>query len=164
MRASPILAKGMQGLPRQPDPTRPGSSVATRVHGVDHGDCAEPVVVSVPQQEVKPRRIRIVPNTVTACGYTPGCTGCRHKRAGFATARDHSEVCRKRIADATNSDSSRQGRQFQERVRQSAVRLNAESEQVTTQEETTPEVQLLHTQRKHFLTVHAGDHIVDHRR
>ena len=27
-RWRPILAKGMQGLPKQPDPTRPGSSVA----------------------------------------------------------------------------------------------------------------------------------------
>ena len=72
-RCSPILAKGMQGLPKQPDPTRPGSSVAIRVQSMDHGDCAEPVVVSVPQQEVKPRRFRIVPNT-------PGCTGCTNEQ------------------------------------------------------------------------------------
>ena len=135
---SPILAKGMQGLPKQPDPTRLGSSVTIRVQSLGHGNCAEPVVVSVPQQEVNPRRFRIVPNMLTAYGYTPGCVGWRHKRAGFATARDHSEARRKRIADAINSDSSRRWRQFQERVRQSAVRPNAGSEQVTTQEETTP--------------------------
>ena len=111
----------MQGLPKQPDPTRLGSSVAIRVQSMDRGDCAEPVEVSVPQQEVNSRRFRIVPNKLTAHGYTPGCTGCRHKRAGFTTARDHSEACRKRISDAINSDSW----QFQERVRQ------------TTHEETT---------------------------
>ena len=63
-----------------------------------------------------------------------------------------------------NSDSSRRRRQLQERVKQSAVRLNACSEQVTTQEETTPEVQLLQTQRKHLLTVHAGDHVFHHKK
>ena len=67
-------------------------------------------------------------------------------------------VCKKQI------NSSRWERQFQERVKQSAVRLNACSEQVTTQEETTPTVQLLQTQRKHLLTVHAGDHIFDHKK
>ena len=90
-RWSPIFAKGVQGLPKQPDPTRRGSSVAIRVH------CMHQWWVSVPQQEVNPR-FRIVPNMLTACGYTPGCTGCRQKRAGFATAWDHSEACRKRTA------------------------------------------------------------------
>ena len=61
-RWSPILAKGMQGLPKQLDPTRPGSSVPIRVQSMDHGDCAEPVVVSVPQQEVNPRWFKIVPS------------------------------------------------------------------------------------------------------
>ena len=46
-------------------------------------------------------------------------------------------VCKKQI------NSSRRGRQFQERVKQSAVRLNACSEQVTTQEETTPTVHVV---------------------
>ena len=103
---------------------------------------------------------RPVPNMLTGYGYTLGCTGCRQKRAGFATTWDRSEACKKQI----NSNSSRRVRQFQERVRQSAVRLNACSEQVTTQEEITPEVQLLQTQRKHLLTVHAGDHIFDHKK
>ena len=38
------------------------------------------------------------------------------------------------------------------------------SEQVTAQEETTPTVQLLQKQREHLLTVHAGDHIFDHKK
>ena len=38
------------------------------------------------------------------------------------------------------------------------------SEQVTIQDGTTLEVQLLQTQRKHLLTVHAGDHIFDHKK
>ena len=105
-----------------------------------------------------------VANMLTAYGYTLGCTGCRQKRAGFATAWDHSEACRKRVANAINSDSSRRGEQFQERVKRFAVRLNACPEQVTTQEETTPAVQLLQTQRKRLLTVHAVDHTFDQKK
>ena len=51
--------------------------------------------------------------------------------------------CKKQI------NSSRRGKQFQEIFKQSEVRWNAFSEQVTTQEKTTPTVNLLQTQRKH---------------
>ena len=56
-RWSSMLAKGMQGLPKQPDPTRPGSSVAISVQSMDHVDCAEAVVVSVSQQEARPQHV-----------------------------------------------------------------------------------------------------------
>ena len=78
----------------------------------------------------------------------------------FATTWDRFDACKKQI----NNNNSRRGRQFQERVRQSAVRLNACSEQVTTQEEITSAVQFLQTQRKHLLTVHARDHTFDHKK
>ena len=65
------------------------------------------------------RRFRITPAMLQEHGYTDGCRGCQRKRAGLRGQREHSEVCRQRIAEALEQTAAGRAvrRREQERMR-----------------------------------------------
>ena len=84
----------------------------------------EPVAVEATRSEaVIPRRFRIMTDILAAYGYSAGCAGCRHKRSGFTGARDHTDACRRRIAEAIRADNSERGSRFKVSVSLALVRL-----------------------------------------
>ena len=61
------------------------------------------------KEEKKPRRFHIRKSLIETYGYTPGCKGCETALAGDPNvpARNHSEKCRRRIAEAIEKDEKR---------------------------------------------------------
>ena len=105
------MIKGMQGTPQQPDPSRGGSTIPTRVH-IDPACSEEPVEATTKKRELDARRMRITQEHLEEYGYTEGCDGCRFKRAGLSGGRAHSERCRKRImAELEKTDVGRKARE-----------------------------------------------------
>ena len=91
------LLKELQGTPQQPDPSRPGLAVPIRVH-FDEPPAA--IVGPLAPEKRQIRRMRINAELLKQHGYTPGCEGCRFRRAGLGESRGHSEECRSRIEAA----------------------------------------------------------------
>ena len=62
------------------------------------------------KEETKPRRFHIRKSLIETYGYTPGCKGCETALAGDPNvpARNHSEKCRRRIAEVIERDEKRQ--------------------------------------------------------
>ena len=65
---------------------------------------------------------------LAAYGYSAGCAGCRHKRSGFTGARDQTDACRRRIAEAIRADNSERASRFQVSVSRAQVRLGLSKE------------------------------------
>ena len=109
--------KDIKGTPSQPDPNKPGLHIPLRVR-------FDPIVVGVEAEEVvdreaASRRERITHKTLEKYGYTEGCDGCTHKRAGLGETKNHSEACRARIDERRRDDRGQgQGDQEGERAGQ----------------------------------------------
>ena len=65
---------------------------------------------------------------LAAYGYSAECAGCRHKRSGFTGARDHTNACRRRIAEAIRADTSERGSRFKVCVSRAQVLLGHSKE------------------------------------
>ena len=106
------LIKEIKGTPKQPDPSRAGFEIPTKIN-------FDPEIREVPQlsqpkrKDIDIRRMRITPALLQRYGYTEGCEGCRYKRAGLADGRSHSERCRTRIYEAMGE--SEEGKRVRER-------------------------------------------------
>ena len=92
----------MKGTPRQPDPSKPGAGIPTRVSfdSVDKQDVDGPEPL---RAGVDIRRMRITPETLEKHGYTEGCEGCRWQKAGLrdekGRGRGHPEARRRIITE-----------------------------------------------------------------
>ena len=128
-RWSPPLISGMKGTPKQPDPSRPGIHIPIKIQMIGPEHLEEPVAVeAAPSEAVIPRRFRIMTDMLAAYGYSAACAGCRHKRSGFTGARDHTDACSRRIAEAIRADHSERGSRFKVCVSRAQVRLGHSKE------------------------------------
>ena len=77
----------MKGTPQQPDPSLPGLAIPIKVN-IDppHEESPAPAEGPVDECDRQVRRMRITGVMLQKCGYTEGCDGCRHRRAGMARA------------------------------------------------------------------------------
>ena len=73
-------------------------------------DAPLPMPAIVGKEPAKPRRMYIRKALIERYGYTPGCRGCKAVLAGnpTATAKNHTEACRKRIQEAVERDDKRE--------------------------------------------------------
>ena len=125
----PALISGMKGTPKQPDPSRPGIHIPLKMQMTGPEHLEEPVAVeATPIEAVIPRRFRIMTDMLAAYGYSAGCAGCRHKKSGFTVARDHTDACRRRIAEAIRADISERGSRFKVCMSRAQVRLSHSKE------------------------------------
>ena len=95
--------------------------------GLEH--LKEPVAVEVtPSEAVFPTRFRIMTDMLAAYGHSAGCAGCRQKRSWFTGARDHTDACMRRIAEAIRADNSERGSRFKVSVSRAQVRFGHSKE------------------------------------
>ena len=108
------LIKEMKGTPKAPDPSKEGFNIPTKVNF----DADEDAPAEEKQTDkIDIRRMRITPDLLKKHGYTDGCEGCRFKRAGLEGSRPHTEVCRKRLAEAMDKDEDGRRKIEKEKVR-----------------------------------------------
>ena len=88
--------KNIKGTPQKPNPHGPELSIPIRIN-FDPSPDIEPEPSRPARVEKGPKRMPITKRILEKYGYTEHCEGCRHKRAGLAEARNHSEECRERI-------------------------------------------------------------------
>ena len=93
----------LRGLPWAYKPAR------QRVPGtvpIPISDAPLPPQLESPKVATKPRRVYITRKVVEDYGFTPGCRGCEAVLAGDPTAasRNHTEKCRRRMAEAMAKD------------------------------------------------------------
>ena len=97
------LLKDLQGTPQQPDPKKPGLAIPIRLN-FDPPAKEEAIPVAAEDKKTQVRRMKITGYMLRKYGYTDGCDGCKHRRAGLGEHRPHSEDCRKRIEAAMDAD------------------------------------------------------------
>ena len=102
------MVKGLQGIPQQPDPNRPGLAIPIKVN-FDPPVVASPILVEPEGKHRQIRRMRFTQRILDKYGYSDNCEGCRYKQAGFGESRNHDEACRTRIETAMQQDE--EGRQ-----------------------------------------------------
>ena len=108
---------------RQPEGSRWGRDMILDAQGTPPQPVLVPIRINfdapngdeatVPREPLRQgadvERMRITPGMFAERGYTDGCAGCRHKRAGFEGPKGHPEACRRRIRSAlAESQSGRQ--------------------------------------------------------
>ena len=98
------LIKNMQGTPQKPNPNKPGAMIPVRIT-FDKADKTEvPIIIQPAREEEGPRSMYIKAWMLEKYGYTEGCKGCDHKRAGQDAQRPHNQVCRSRMEVAVEQD------------------------------------------------------------
>eukprot|EP00973_Karenia_brevis_P065866 9153977-Karenia_brevis.AAC.1 len=97
MRWSAEKIKSLAGTPQQPNPAKPGLHIPIRVT-FDEVQDEDIEAQETEDKQIVPRRIKISKKILDTHGYTDGCEGCRHQRAGLIP-RNHNEACRKRIVE-----------------------------------------------------------------
>ena len=128
-RWSPALISGMKGNTKTTRSEQAWDHIPIKMQMIGPEHLEEPVAVeATPSEAVIPRRFRIMTDMLAAYGYSAGCAGCRHKRSGFTGPRDHTDACRRRIAEAIRADNSEIGSRFKVSVFLAQVRLGHSKE------------------------------------
>ena len=94
--------QSMAGSPQQPDPKKPGLHIPIRIRIDPPEEPGEPD--DVEDVALQSRRRRMTKKTMARFGYTEGCQGCEHQRAGLKECKNHSEICRRRVEQQWNEE------------------------------------------------------------
>ena len=97
------LIQDMKGTPQQPNPNKPGTMIPIKIN-FDEMPKHENINLQPARTEDGPRSMFIQGWELKQYGYTEGCKGCEHKRAGMESQRPHTQACRTRMEAAVEQD------------------------------------------------------------